>query len=95
MIKFGRLLLAFVTCVDLTTAVPFHHDQGLGRITKDDTLQTRAVDANTCPGYTASNIVTTDSSLTADLTLSGAACNVYSDDIKDLKLVVEHQTSKY
>jgi alpha-glucosidase len=47
---------------------------------------------NDCPGYTASNIVTTDSSLTADLTLAGPACNVYGADIKDLKLLVEYQT---
>jgi hypothetical protein len=40
-------------------------------------------------------VVTTDSSLTADLTLAGTACNVYSDDIKDLKLVVEYQSSKW
>ncbi len=55
----------------------------------------RATDPDSCPGYQASNIVTTDSSLTADLTLAGTACNVYSDDIQDLKLLVEYQTSKY
>jgi alpha-glucosidase len=59
------------------------------------TLQARDADPNACPGYTASNVLKTDSSLTADLTLAGAACNVYSDDIKDLKLVVEYQTSEY
>lgn len=47
-----------------------------------------------CPGYAASNVVKTDSSLTADLTLAGTACNVYSDDLKDLKLLVEYQTSE-
>ncbi|KAF2196277.1 hypothetical protein GQ43DRAFT_476474 [Delitschia confertaspora ATCC 74209] len=52
------------------------------------------VSANDCPGYTASNIATTDSSLTADLTLAGEACNVYGDDLKDLKLLVEYQTDE-
>jgi alpha-glucosidase len=47
-----------------------------------------------CPGYEASNIVKTDSSLTADLTLAGAACNAYSEDLTNLKLVVEYQTGK-
>jgi hypothetical protein len=55
-------------------------------------LVTRAdADPNACPGYTASNVVTTDSSLTADLTLAGPACNVYSEDLQDLKLLVEQQ----
>ncbi|KAF2264685.1 hypothetical protein CC78DRAFT_463134 [Lojkania enalia] len=47
-----------------------------------------------CPGYEASNIVETDSSLTADLKLAGASCNIYSEDIKDLKLLVEYQTNE-
>jgi alpha-glucosidase len=47
-----------------------------------------------CSGYEASNIVKTDSSLTADLTLAGAACNAYSQDLTNLKLVVEYQTGK-
>jgi hypothetical protein len=55
-------------------------------------LVTRAdADPNACPGYTASNVVTTDSTLTADLTLAGTACNVYSEDLQDLKLLVEQQ----
>lgn len=48
-----------------------------------------------CPGYAASNVVKTDSTLTADLTLAGSACNVYSDDLQDLKLLVEYQTGKF
>ncbi|KAI1140354.1 glycoside hydrolase family 31 protein [Hypoxylon sp. FL0543] len=45
-----------------------------------------------CPGYTASNIVDADGTLTADLTLAGDACNVYGTDLPDLKLLVEYQT---
>ncbi|CAI6319435.1 unnamed protein product [Periconia digitata] len=45
-----------------------------------------------CPGYAASNVVKTDSSLTADLTLAGEPCNSYSEDIKNLKLLVEYQS---
>ncbi|KAL5417843.1 hypothetical protein PMIN03_001333 [Paraphaeosphaeria minitans] len=45
-----------------------------------------------CPGYEASNVKRGDSTITADLTLAGDACNVYSPDIKRLKLVVEYQS---
>ncbi|ORX95973.1 glycosyl hydrolases family 31-domain-containing protein [Clohesyomyces aquaticus] len=46
-----------------------------------------------CPGYAASNVKKTDSSLTADLTLAGPACNLFSTDLVDLKLSVEYQTN--
>lgn len=45
-----------------------------------------------CPGYKASNVKTTSSSLTADLSLAGPACNVYGDDLKDLTLEVVYET---
>jgi hypothetical protein len=47
-----------------------------------------------CPGYKASNVKTTGSSLTADLSLAGAACNVYGDDLKSLTLEVVYETGK-
>lgn len=47
-----------------------------------------------CPGYKASNIKTGKSTLTADLTLAGKACNVYGDDLKSLTLEVEYETGK-
>ncbi|KAI4860036.1 glycoside hydrolase family 31 protein [Hypoxylon rubiginosum] len=45
-----------------------------------------------CPGYTASNVVTTASGLTADLVLAGEACNVYGADVQDLTLEVSYDT---
>lgn len=45
-----------------------------------------------CPGYTASNVVQTDSGLTASLSLAGDACNLYGYDLPDLTLLVEYQT---
>jgi alpha-glucosidase len=48
-----------------------------------------------CPGYKASNVQTTASSLTADLSLAGAACNAYGTDLTDLRLSVVYETSKY
>ncbi|KAL1655516.1 hypothetical protein SLS61_001980 [Didymella pomorum] len=48
--------------------------------------------ADDCPGYKASNVVRGDNSVTADLTLAGAACNLYSPDLIDLKFLVEWQT---
>lgn len=50
--------------------------------------------ASACPGYTATNIFDLGSTLTADLTLSGIACNAYGDDLKALKLLVEYQTGE-
>lgn len=46
-----------------------------------------------CPGYTASNVQTTASSLSADLTLAGPACNVYGDDLENLTLIVTYETA--
>jgi alpha-glucosidase len=52
-----------------------------------------AADAQTeCPGYNASGVKTSSTGLTAHLTLSGPACNVYGTDIHDLDLTVEYQT---
>ena len=45
-----------------------------------------------CPGYTVSGLVQDGQTLKADLKLAGTACNVYGDDLKDLKLLVEYQT---
>jgi alpha-glucosidase len=53
----------------------------------------QAVDAqNVCPGYQGSNVQYSDTGLTADLTLAGAACNIYGTDIESLSLTVEYQT---
>lgn len=52
-----------------------------------------AVDAQSvCPGYTASNVITTDYGFTAILSLAGPACNVYGNDIESLQLTVEYQS---
>ncbi|KAF1927775.1 glycoside hydrolase family 31 protein [Didymella exigua CBS 183.55] len=48
--------------------------------------------ADDCPGYKASNVVRGENSITADLTLAGAACNLYSPDLTDLKFLAEWQT---
>ncbi|KAL5118895.1 hypothetical protein ACEQ8H_003218 [Pleosporales sp. CAS-2024a] len=82
---FNKWLLALVASAGLTAAVP---------TPALSLLQARDADPNACPGYAASNVTKTDSSLTADLTLAGTACNVYSDDITHLKLVVEYQTNE-
>ena len=49
---------------------------------------------NLCPGYIASNVATTASGYTADLTLAGDPCNVYGNDIVDLSIIVEYQNQK-
>ncbi|KAI0134255.1 family 31 glycosyl hydrolase [Xylariales sp. AK1849] len=45
-----------------------------------------------CPGYRASNVQTSSSGLTADLTLAGTACDVYGTDLADLTLEVSYDT---
>ena len=47
-----------------------------------------------CPGYTASNVKTSDTSITADLALAGSPCNVYGTDVDALSLFVEYQTDQ-
>jgi alpha-glucosidase len=80
-----KVLFGLAACVGLASAAPTARHAG---------LMVRDVNATACPGYMASNVVKTDSSLTADLTLAGPACNAYSEDIKNLKLLVEYQTGK-
>lgn len=46
-----------------------------------------------CPGYSASNVKTTATSLSADLSLAGPACNVYGDDLLNLTLEVTYETA--
>lgn len=46
-----------------------------------------------CPGYTASNVQSTATSLSADLTLAGPACNAYGDDLENLTLTVTYETA--
>ena len=54
----------------------------------------QAVNAqDVCPGYVASNVVHNSYGFTADLSLAGAACNVYGTDIDALSLTVEYQSA--
>ena len=46
-----------------------------------------------CPGYSASDIVNTDTGLTAKLTLAGPACNAYGADVQNLRLAVNYDSS--
>lgn len=45
-----------------------------------------------CPGYVATNVQSTTFGLTADLSLSGAPCNIYGNDLKHLRFKAEYQT---
>lgn len=56
-------------------------------------VETSQLDA--CPGYNAVNIKTSGANLTADLQLSGKACNIFGADIQSLKLEVTYETSAY
>ncbi len=54
---------------------------------------TDTADLSACPGYKASNVKSSDTGLTASLSLAGTACNAYGTDLTDLTLTVEYQTS--
>ncbi|KAF2713564.1 glycoside hydrolase family 31 protein [Pleomassaria siparia CBS 279.74] len=52
----------------------------------------QAIDAqNVCPGYKASQLQKNDNGLSAVLTLAGAPCNVYGNEVDVLNLKVEYQ----
>ena len=72
----------------LLVAVAVVHASSLVERTSSDPLAS-------CPGHKASNVKTTGSSLTADLSLAGAACNVYGDDLTSLTLSVTYETGQY
>lgn len=80
-----KAFIALAACTRFALAAPYPH-----KITS--LILPRAANSSTCPGYTATNVDVTDSGLTADLTVAGTACNAYSEDLQELKLVVEHQT---
>jgi hypothetical protein len=51
--------------------------------------------ADSCPGYKASNVQRSESSLTADLTLAGTACNIHGEDLLELKFSAQWQTGMF
>lgn len=59
-------------------------------------LQRESSPLSSCPGYQAVNVTVNQSSsaLHADLELAGDACNTFSNDLTNLKLLVEYQTGK-
>ncbi|KAI1765057.1 glycoside hydrolase family 31 protein [Hypoxylon sp. FL1150] len=73
---------------------PLPPDADVGQPVIPNIIDPEAIDPQSvCPGYKASNVKTTSSGLTADLTLAGEACDVYGYDIQDLLLVVEYQAA--
>ena len=46
-----------------------------------------------CAGYSASDVQTHDTGLTASLSLAGPACNSYGKDIENLKLIVNYDSA--
>lgn len=83
---FAKLVVGLLLSATTATAAAAAVDTGL--ISR---RQTTGTSIATCPGYVASNVQTTDNSVTADLTLAGAACNTYGYDIPNLRLLVEFQ----
>jgi hypothetical protein len=55
----------------------------------------RSVSLAECPGYKASNVKMDPSTLTANLELAGPACNIFGDDLENLRLEVTYETGKY
>lgn len=57
-------------------------------------LLPRQDSATSCLGYTASNVQTSATGVTADLALAGPACNSYGKDIERLRLTVNYDTGR-
>ena len=57
-------------------------------------LVTRQATAADCPGYRASNVVENGTGLTAELSLAGAACNVFGRDVENLRLTVNYDNGE-
>lgn len=71
--------------------IPASADQGAELIPNIQDPQ--AVNAqDVCPGYKASQLQETDGGISAVLTLAGAPCNVYGNDVDVLNLKVEYQS---
>ncbi|RAL61331.1 hypothetical protein DID88_009467 [Monilinia fructigena] len=85
MVNIGRFWLLLTATTVSAATLDFQ-----SRATRSDTNS--ILPFSECPGYTASNIKTTSSSLSADLTLAGPACNTYGADLKQLTLKVVYET---
>jgi hypothetical protein len=83
-----QLIMAVLLSWLLVTAVAVKGSSLAPRTSSSDPLAS-------CPGYNASNVKTTGSSLTADLSLAGTACNVYGDDLTSLSLEMVYETGKH
>jgi alpha-glucosidase len=71
--------------------IPASADQGQPLI--PNIQDPEAVNAqDVCPGYTASQLQENENGLSAVLTLAGAPCNVYGNDVETLNLKVEYQS---
>lgn len=71
--------------------IPASAEQGADLISNIHDPQ--AVNAqDVCPGYKASQLQETDGGISAVLTLAGAPCNVYGNDVDVLNLKVEYQS---
>ncbi|KAI5859541.1 glycoside hydrolase family 31 protein [Durotheca rogersii] len=89
---FLTLLLVFLS--EENALVTAEDESDVGQPVIPNVIDPEAVNPQSvCPGYTASNVRTTNNGLTADLTLAGDACNVYGTDIEALSLTVEYQAA--
>jgi hypothetical protein len=55
-------------------------------------LATELLAVPQCPGYIASHVHSTASGITADLRLAGEPCNIYGNDLRNLRFKAEYQT---
>jgi alpha-glucosidase len=55
----------------------------------------RQTNDTSCPGYSASNVETSSTGLSADLSLAGSPCNSYGKDIENLRLTVSYDTCMF
>ena len=78
MVKLGPVAVGLLARASYAALIPRDYPS-------DDAL-------SACPGYKATNVKTTATGLTADLSLAGKACNVYGTDLDHLTLQVTYET---
>ncbi|KAF2690036.1 glycoside hydrolase family 31 protein [Lentithecium fluviatile CBS 122367] len=83
-----KILLGLFACAGLSSAIP------MDPVASSYPKFSGSRNPDSCPGYTASNVVKSDSGLTAGLALAGDACDAFGFDLKKLKLEVEYQTDE-
>jgi alpha-glucosidase len=91
-ISAGSITTSTMTNFKPVFTIPAAADEGANLV--PNILDPKAVDAqDVCPGYKAEQVREDERGISAVLSLAGAPCNVYGNDVGVLDLKVEFQTA--